>query len=343
MPTDIPIRNVYYLLCYAWNRLDQGQLVDVNRIPSTELVDLFAFVLCEGVHHLSRRGMEQNYQLREEELSSVRGRLDLTESIRRASFVHGRAYCRYDDLTTDTLANRIIKGTLIGLRKAEGLDTKLRDRVHTTAQNLRTVTSVKVSKRHFKQVRVSSNGRLYRFVLSVCELINDSLLVDEAAGTTRFRDFTRDEAKMARLFQSFLYNFILRECPQWSVKSENIAWKASSETDPQLNLLPRMQTDISLTKPGKYLIIDAKYYRQALSSHFDTDKVRSENLYQLMTYLMNADRREGASADGMLIYPKVDRELRDVYNLIGRKVSVCTVDLGAAWQSIDQEIRALVS
>ena len=39
----IPIKNLYYLLCYSWDQLEQGQLVDVANCPSTELVDLFAF------------------------------------------------------------------------------------------------------------------------------------------------------------------------------------------------------------------------------------------------------------------------------------------------------------
>jgi 5-methylcytosine-specific restriction enzyme subunit McrC len=123
------------------------------------------------------------------------------------------------------------------------------------------------------------------------------MLVDEHAGTCRFRDFTRDEDKMAKLFQSFLFNVISRECPQWTVKSENISWQAASEADPNLDLLPRMQTDISIVRAGEYRIIDAKYYRQTLGTYFDTEKIHSENLYQMMSYLMNAERRGDALAD----------------------------------------------
>jgi 5-methylcytosine-specific restriction enzyme subunit McrC len=178
-------------------------------------------------------------------------------------------------------------------------------------------------------VRVTSNNLFYRFLISVCSLVFDSLLVDERSGTTTFRDFTRDDAKMAKLFQSFLFNFIARECPQWTVKSENISWRAASATDPNLELLPRMQTDISLVRSGEYRIIDAKYYRQTLGSHFDTEKVHSGNLYQMTSYLMNAQTRGDAHADGMLIYPKVDRKLRERYEILGKRVAVCTVDLSA--------------
>ncbi|GAG60746.1 unnamed protein product, partial [marine sediment metagenome] len=32
---QIPIHNIYYLLCYAWNKLDEKDIVDVSGIDST--------------------------------------------------------------------------------------------------------------------------------------------------------------------------------------------------------------------------------------------------------------------------------------------------------------------
>jgi 5-methylcytosine-specific restriction enzyme subunit McrC len=103
-----------------------------------------------------------------------------------------------------------------------------------------------------------------------------------------------------------------------------------------------MQTDISATRPGEYLIIDAKFYRQTLGKFFDVEKVHSANLYQMTSYLMNAPTESGVEAEGMLIYPKVDRELRERYDILGRKISVYTVNLEAPWWAIDKEIRALM-
>jgi 5-methylcytosine-specific restriction enzyme subunit McrC len=57
---------------------------------------------------------------------------------------------------------------------------------------------------------------------------------------------------------------------------------------------------------------------------------------------MNAKTIGDIQAEGMLVYPKVDRELREHYEILGRKVSLCTIDLAAPWQSIAQEIRELM-
>jgi hypothetical protein len=39
----IPVRNVYYLLCYAWDRLDESRVVAVEAGDYRHLVDLFAY------------------------------------------------------------------------------------------------------------------------------------------------------------------------------------------------------------------------------------------------------------------------------------------------------------
>ena len=61
MARHIPIQNLYYLLLYAWNRVPEGQTLDVTGIPSPELPNLLAKVLADGVRNLLRRGLDRSY------------------------------------------------------------------------------------------------------------------------------------------------------------------------------------------------------------------------------------------------------------------------------------------
>ena len=63
---EIPIQNIYYLLCYAWDKLEEKELVDVDPAGMTELVDLFARVLSAGTNHVLKRGFDRNYVGRDE-------------------------------------------------------------------------------------------------------------------------------------------------------------------------------------------------------------------------------------------------------------------------------------
>ena len=266
-PAQIPIHNLYYLLCYAWNHLEQGEVVDVSKVPSNELLDLFAVVLCQGVEHLARRGLEQGYATHEEELFGVRGRIDPLRSGRRFLPHHGRAACIFDELSVNTLPNRIIKNTLRLLERFSNLHPTLKKKTRFLYNSLAGIAETGISLQSFGQVQLHSNNRFYLFLLSICKLIHESALIEPNSGNHKFRDFIRDEKAMAKVFQDFLYNFIRLEVPEWTVKSENIHWDASSETDPELNYLPRMQTDISLRRASTKVIIDAKYYRNPMSNY----------------------------------------------------------------------------
>ena len=177
----IPIQNLYYLLCYAWNRLPQGKLVDVSGVPATELANLFAHVLCQGIDHMKRRGLEQGYELREDELPGVRGRLDILRTARRHLAAHGRAACRLDELTPNTLPNRILKTTLRRLSNTGGLRDDLRKRVGVLHRDLRGITETTLNARAFRAVQ-HANNRFYRFLLNVCEFIHGACLPDPEGG-----------------------------------------------------------------------------------------------------------------------------------------------------------------
>jgi len=58
---QIPIENIYYLLCYAWNKLDEKDRVSITIDDKTELLDLFAKVLINASRMLLKRGIDKSY------------------------------------------------------------------------------------------------------------------------------------------------------------------------------------------------------------------------------------------------------------------------------------------
>ena len=82
-------------------------------------------------------------------------------------------------------------------------------------------------------------------VMAVVAIVLVGATASPSTGPGEASFLARTDAAMARMFESFLFNFITRECPQWFVVREDIKWNALSETDPELRYLPRMRTDIS--------------------------------------------------------------------------------------------------
>ena len=68
----IPIENIYYLLCYAWNKLDEKDRVAIAIDDRSDLLDLLAKVLINATKMLLKRGIDKNYITSTIELAGIK-------------------------------------------------------------------------------------------------------------------------------------------------------------------------------------------------------------------------------------------------------------------------------
>src|SRR5262245_40701890 len=307
----IPIENIYYLLCYAWNVLDEADLIEVGGIESTEIADLFARVLIGGTNHVLKYGLDRGYQEFSDDIPCVRGRIDTLRTRKLIAFRRAMAHCHFDELTHNVLHNRILKTTLRNLAGVKELDKDLRSSLLHLHRQMRDVEDCRLDRLIFQRIQLYRNNAFYRFLMNVCELINSALLVDENTGDYHFRDFIRDKDKMWRLFQNFIYNFYDLEQNEFKVKSDSIQWDAIAQDPVATTMLPDMTTDISLRSVNRTIVIDTKYYESSLQTYREKQSVHSEHLYQIFAYLKNLEVRAGPDkyAEGILLYPTVTQTL----------------------------------
>lgn len=339
----IPIRNIYYMLAYAWNHLQDAKQVNLDAVSGNNLIDLLGHVLNKSIMHLSRRGMELGYQSHAEIISGVRGRIDFTRTMRGFHLNHGKTVSIYDKLSPDTLANRIIKSTLTILIKHEGLNKDIREEARSIRAKMSDISEVRLTPLHFIQVRVGAHNSYYKFVIGICKLIKDNAIVNQKDGSYRFYDFERDERRMSLLYQDFLYQFCKRELKGISTSRSYLKWDAVSKSDPQLSLLPRMETDITLCTNDHVVIVDAKYYKSTFSERKESKKFYSANLYQLINYLLAYRAKREGKVSGLLIYPKNGTAVKHIYHISGFDVGVFTIDLDQEWDIIQKTLLGIFS
>lgn len=337
----IPIKNLYYLLCYAWDRLEEGGLIDVAGIQSTAPVDLLATVLIKGIEHVLRRGLNKAYLIEEGVLSSIRGRVDILNTKRKFLRQNARVACSYDEMTLDTPANRILKSTLRLLARDPDLNHAHKASLRRLLGILQSVQDVRIGPHSFRMLQFDRNSNFYRFLLNICQLAHGVAIPKEGDGRYRFKEFLRDEVRMALLFQNFVYNFLKRERRDITVFRESISWTVDAYSTGDLALLPNMSTDISIMQRGKRTIIDTKFYRGMWSSFHGSKKYHSENLYEMFSYLANA-RKGSQEVEGILSYPKVSNGAKEKYSILGHTIRAETIDLGESWQSIAHSLRNLI-
>jgi 5-methylcytosine-specific restriction enzyme subunit McrC len=339
----IPIQNLYYLFCYAWNRFEEGEAIDVGGVDSPELADLFAKVLIGGLKHLMRRGIDRGYIPIDEELSILRGRVNFQGSLQLTLRRKPRLLCQFDELRRDILTNQILKATILRLINVTGINNELAHELRMLARMLGDVSEPHLSRSLFRRVQIYRNNAFYDFLIRICELIYETTLPERDGDRYRFSDILRDEQKMARIFEDFVRNFYRLEQTQYRVKPLQMRWDAVGDEN-QLQMLPLMRTDIHLENANSRIIIDTKYYSDTLQAHHGKNSLRSENLYQLFSYLKNCEALGTVYSDteGILLYPAVGDKIQFSADIQGHRVRVCTVNLDQPWHLIRSDLLAMI-
>ncbi len=343
----IPVENIYFLLCYAWADLEQRDAININASDTHNVEDLYARVLSNGVQRLVKRGLDRDYILHREETQRLRGRIDFSESIKRQTWHQGHMSCEFDELSHNIVHNQIIKTTIGNLINTSGLSRDRRDELIAVNRYLKSIDKIPLTSAAFKRVQLHRNNRHYRLLLSLCELIRDSLLpVKDATGKQIMKEFIEDEKKMPKLFENFVKHFYHKEQSTYKVSSKKIEWDVSSTDAESEQVLPGMITDVTLDSPGRKIIIDCKFYKEVLaqSQYRGNNRIHSPNLYQLFAYLKNKETDTGwENCEGVLLYPTVTESYDFNYVISGHKIRIYTLNLNQAWQGISEDLLALVA
>lgn len=340
----IPVQNIYFLLCYAWNHVQEISYADVRTEGCDRLWDLMAKVLVRSTQQLVKRGLHRNYRSVRERRMLLKGKVLFAEEWRATRFGSTARLCEFDELSADILPNQIIRAAVSALLEDATLDKEVRGELRDVGRYFNECASVPLHRRLFRNLQLHRNMRHYRFVLSVCEFICCQMLPTRESGSSRFRDFRRDEATMGTLFENFVFNFYRSEQKEFRVSAPHISWAIDRERSSVggVSLLPTMRSDVCLESAQEKRIIDCKFYKEAFQSRFENQKFISGHLYQLFAYLKNHERAPGwEGATGMLLYPMVNEPFDEYVFVHGHTIRVAAINLNQAWQYIHRDLLAL--
>lgn len=106
-----------------------------------------------------------------------------------------------------------------------------------------------------------------------------------------------------------------------------------------------METDISLENEEQKIIIDAKYYRETMTTNYDKERIKSSKLYQLFSYLLN--QQDGSEktkkATGIFLYPTVEKDYDLNFKYNDHKIQIRTINLDTNWRNISTRLKKIIN
>lgn len=340
----IVIRNIYVMLAYAFRTVRQEGNDQIEAESFDHLHDLFAEILARGVGAQVKRGLHRDYLRRRENLSTVRGRIDITRTAVTRSMVRGQLVCEFDEYEADTPHNQALKAVIILMIRRSEVATERKDALRRLLPYLDEVTHVPPASIRWGALTYHRSNADYRLLLGVCELVVRGLLPTEDAGDTKLSSWLSQDA-MSRLYENFLREYYAFNHPELSPRASTICWDHDPNTGLGFEQLPRMLTDVTLRSSHRTLIIDAKYYGKSMqSSMFGKETIRSSHLYQILAYTKNFDVNRDGSVSGLLLYARTDAARQPDLDAViqGNRIGARTLDLNRPWVHLRTELDELV-
>ncbi len=335
---SIKIQNVYYMLAYVFSLLNVRGFELVGQEDFENGAELCAAILIRGISSQIKRGLAKDYIPINEQLSTIKGKIDVSSSVRKNTLMKSQIACNHDEFSSNSYLNRILKTTLNILMKSD-INKELKKQLNKLLIYFSDVEVLDIKSIKWN-VQFNKNNRTYQLLVYICYLVIKGLIQTTKDGTIKLRSFF-DDKNMNKLYEKFILEYYRKHYPELNASSTKINWNLDDEDD---ELLPEMLSDVMLTKGEKTLIIDAKYYSKIMIGHFDVKTIRSNHLYQIYAYVKNYDKQYTGNVSGMLLYAKTENDLdfkdKD-YKVDGNTLSVRTLDLNCDFDEIKRQLNEI--
>ena len=259
---------------------------------STNLYDIFIDMYLQEAKLLVKRGLRSDYEKVEGNLKSYKGKLLVSRQLRENLVHQERFYVRYQKFTQNRAENRLIKTTLLRLKKAASREKQIQE-----IRNLLPVfEEIPVSsniRNDFEKVRADRNSREYEQIIQWSKVF----LEDES-----FACFSGNEKAKSLLFpmEELYENYVACRLKKHRKNTWMVSLQDGGHTlfdDPRKF---QIRPDIVLRKDEKCVILDTKW-KLLEDNQWNNYGIKSADMYQMYAY-----SKRYKAQDIWLLYPMTE-------------------------------------
>lgn len=272
--------NLFYMLSFLKDEssfhYDSDIIIDIKE--GANFFDILGRMFLNELENISKKGFYKTYIKKEENISFLKGKLELSKQLRNDAIKKTKFYCSYGDLTFDNLENRIILKATTLLIPLIRFNTKIKKELIRYSYILKKeVNLVNIIPEDCEKIKYSRLNDYYETIIQFSKVILRNYFIRSThKGDAKGFNFI---VNMNKVYEDFV-----TEITEDIVNNEPEFCEYIVERQEKFNSLFRekqiiTKPDILLRKRDteEYpLIIDAKYKKQEVHS----------DLYQVTAYAL---------------------------------------------------------
>ena len=278
---DAETKRVFLQMLRAWRGVNEAQLSEggIRAMRRFNMLEIFARLFLENLRHLTKRGLAMHYQMVEENLPRLKGRILFAPHLNANIANRAKFYVQYDDFNANRPANRLIHSAI------DKLNPMLRETANRTLLRQMKIcfSEVPVSQNHADDWRKHKIDRAMRHYRAVMQwvgvfLFGRGLVTFAGAHVNRCLLFP-----MEQLFEDFVAKSFRAHQNHFSVHAQ-AAGKYLATTGDGKEVF-QLRPDMRLCARGRTrFILDAKWKRINEAGDDPKRGISQADMYQLYAY-----------------------------------------------------------
>ncbi|WP_420022722.1 McrC family protein [Cereibacter azotoformans] len=275
-------KRLVHMLAVALNlKIDMGRITDLDWQRDT-LLEILIRIFCDKVTEAVRRGMPRRYLGHEDDLSALRGTLDVPRQFTRHAANPGRLACHFDELSQDIALNHIMKAAvahLFRMSRSAANQQRLRELAFVYAE----ISDVPVPALKWGEVFIDRTNRAWQDLLGMAQLFLRNRYQTTSSGSGQG---TALLFEMNALFEEYVGRLVTRALAgtelRVTLQGGRLFCLSSLDDD---RAVFQTKPDILIWRAAQVVhVIDTKWKR--ISARIDDPKlgVSQGDVYQMMAY-----------------------------------------------------------
>ena len=271
----------FRLLSYTgYRRLKNIPTPISNESHQYDILEIFIELFANIFLIQYKRTINRNYELQEENLILIKGKILFGKSILRNTFLSHRHLCEYDEFTENNLLNRIFKSTFLNLIQITDSPHN-KNKLKLALTFLEDADKINLSRELFNKIKFTRLNENYRSVFNLAKMFYHNSQPGFKEGDELTFSFM---IPLNLLFEFFTYKLVRKSLQDEPYKvfyqkpTKHLANYMNEQVLPQRpDIVVRLGKEI-------VMILDAKY-RNLFNNGVLSPSIG--NIYQLLSYSVN--------------------------------------------------------
>lgn len=238
MVTLFGLYNIYHMLSYSFQILKEETFCEISERKLGSMGDLIASIMSKGIKKQVAKGLDKQYITKTELLSTMRGSINVSETMKGFTMVQKKLVCDYDEFSVDSYMNRILKSAATYLINSDDIKPELRIELSRNMIAFAEVSDIDTHSINWSQLVYHKNNQMYKMLMNLSYIV----LMSMKKNRNQVKSYLESH-HMQALYTRFIVEYIRY-------------WYPSVEIElPSVNIDEAIETPISVFRLSDIYII----------------------------------------------------------------------------------------